>query len=130
MIFVVIVIIQIFQFGWFFCVEVWFDNKGKGVWIVVMVLGFIFVWLVGFVFFFYMIWSKCMFSKFCFMICGCCCMYIMILIGNFVFDFYCDEMICCLEDEQKSFEEFLQCLCEVKDKFEFDQFMDECEKKV
>ena len=50
--------------------------------------------------------------------------------GNTAFDSYRDEMIRRLEDEQKSFEEFLQRLREAKDKSEFDQFMDERERKA
>lgn len=45
--------------------------------------------------------------------------------GNAAFDSYKTEMLRRLEDEQASFEEFLQRLREAKDKSEFDQFMGE-----
>lgn len=45
--------------------------------------------------------------------------------GNSAFDSYRDETLRRLEDEQRSFEDFMQRLREAKDKAEFDQFMDE-----
>lgn len=56
-------------------------------------------------------------------------MHVMTPTGNSAFDAYRDEMIQRLEDEKRSFEEFLERLREAKDKSEFDQFMDEREKK-
>jgi predicted CopG family antitoxin len=121
---------QTTHMGWFSKTEAWLDNKGKGAWIAAMVLGFIFVWPVGLALLFYMIWSKRMFSKSRSMTCGRRRMHTMTSTGNSAFDSYRDEMIRRLEDEQKSFEEFLQRLREAKDKSEFDQFMDEREKKA
>ncbi len=121
---------QTSQLGWFSRAEAWLDNKGKGAWIAAMVLGFIFVWPVGLALLLYMIWSKRMFSKSRSMTCGRRRMHTMTSTGNSAFDSYRDEMIRRLEDEQKSFEEFLQRLREAKDKSEFDQFMDEREKKA
>ena len=121
---------QTSQLGWFSRTEAWLDNKGKGAWIAAMVLGFIFVWPVGLALLLYMIWSKRMFSKSRSMTCGRRRMHTMTSTGNSAFDSYRDEMIRRLEDEQKSFEEFLQRLREAKDKSEFDQFMDEREKKA
>ncbi|WP_370230828.1 DUF2852 domain-containing protein [Cognatishimia sp.] len=121
---------QTSQLGWFSRAEAWLDNKGKGAWIAAMVLGFIFVWPVGLALLLYMIWSKRMFSKSRSVSCGRRRMHTMTSTGNSAFDSYRDEMIRRLEDEQKSFEEFLQRLREAKDKSEFDQFMDEREKKA
>ncbi|MAS53120.1 MAG: hypothetical protein CMJ44_00580, partial [Pimelobacter sp.] len=38
--------------------ENWLDARGKGAWIVAMILGFIFFWPVGLALLAYMIWSK------------------------------------------------------------------------
>lgn len=57
-------------------------------------------------------------------------MHVMTPTGNSAFDSYRDEMIRRLEDEQASFEAFLERLREAKDKQEFDQFMDERAKKA
>ena len=98
---------QTSQLGWFSRAEAWLDNKGKGAWIAAMVLGFIFVWPVGLALLLYMIWSKRMFSKSRSMTCGRRRMHTMTSTGNSAFDSYRDEMIRRLEDEQKSFEEFI-----------------------
>lgn len=45
--------------------------------------------------------------------------------GNSAFDAYKADTLRRLEDEQASFEQFLERLREAKDKSEFDQFMDE-----
>lgn len=111
--------------GWFSRTEAWLDSKGKGAWIAAMVLGFVFFWPVGLALLFYMIWSKRMFSK------NRSCsihkrrMHVTRPTGNSAFDSYRDEMIKRLEDEQASFEAFLERLREAKDKSEFDDFMDE-----
>ena len=52
-------------------------------------------------------------------------MHVMTPTGNSAFDAYRDETLRRLEDEQKSFETFLERLREAKDKAEFDQFMEE-----
>lgn len=116
--------------GWFSKSEAWLDSKGKGAWIAAMVLGFIFFWPVGLALLFYMIWSKRMFSKH--RSCGKSRrrMHVMAPSGNTAFDSYRDETIRRLEDEQASFESFLERLREAKDKSEFDQFMDERSKKA
>ena len=111
--------------GWLSRAEAWLDRKGKGAWIAVMVLGFIFVWPVGLALLAYMIWSKRMFSKSCrnastmtrqgFAV--------MQSSGNLAFDNYKAETLRRLEEEQTSFEAFLQRLREAKDKAEFDDFM-------
>ena len=49
--------------SWFVRSETWLDRKGKGAWIVAMVLGFIFFWPVGLALLAYMIWSKKMFGN-------------------------------------------------------------------
>lgn len=125
--------------GWFTKTEAWLDDKGKGAWIALMVLGFVFFWPVGLALLMYMIWSKRMFSKSCngprhrrhhgdgtyayvwengrgrsFQ-----------SSGNAAFDAYKAETLKRLMDEQEQFEAFLDRLREAKDKQEFDQFMDE-----
>ncbi|CUH53013.1 DUF2852 domain-containing protein [Shimia marina] len=111
--------------SWFGKCEAWLDSKGKGAWIAAMVLGFVFFWPVGLALLFYMIWSKDMFKKSS-RSRGCSRrMHVMTSTGNSAFDSYRDETLRRLEDEQKSFEDFLERLRAAKDKAEFDQFMDE-----
>ena len=50
--------------------------------------------------------------------------------GNTAFDAYKEATLRRLEEEQDAFEAFLQRLREAKDKAEFDQFMDEREKRA
>ena len=118
--------------GWLSRSEAWLDSKGKGAWIAAMVLGFIFFWPVGLALLAYMIWSKEMFSKSSCAGRGRRSSYrtAMRSSGNHAFDSYKSETLRRLEDEQKSFEEFLQRLREAKDKSEFDQFMDERARKA
>ncbi|OZB15084.1 MAG: hypothetical protein B7X55_10185 [Rhodobacterales bacterium 34-62-10] len=110
--------------GWLSRAEAWLDRKGKGAWIALIILGFIFVWPVGLALLGYMIWSKRMFTKSCrnramtrhgFSV--------MQSSGNSAFDNYKSETLRRLEEEQLSFEAFLQRLREAKDKAEFDDFM-------
>lgn len=104
--------------------EAWLDRKGKGAWIAAAVLGFIFFWPVGLALMIYMIWSKEMFSK-------NCSKPRRRMHGNFrssgntAFDAYKADTLRRLQDEQESFENFLERLRAAKDKNEFDQFMDE-----
>ena len=111
--------------GWLTRAETWLDRKGKGAWIAAMVLGFIFFWPVGLALLAYMIWSKRMFSKSCrnrssMTRQG---LSMMTSSGNMAFDNYKAETLRRLEEEQHSFEAFLQRLREAKDKAEFDDFM-------
>ncbi|MWD26181.1 DUF2852 domain-containing protein [Aquicoccus sp. SCR17] len=120
------------RMGWFSRTEAWLDARGKGAWIALMVLGFIFFWPVGLALLAYLIWSKRMFSKSC----GGRGRFgprhhrhhfhaAMRSSGNTAFDAYKEETLRRLEEEQENFESFLQRLREAKDKAEFDQFMDE-----
>ena len=111
--------------GWFARSEAWLDSKGKGAWIAAMVLGFIFVWPVGLALLFYMIWSKRMFSKSCRHSTARHGFSAMRTSGNSAFDAYKADTLRRLEDEQSSFEDFLQRLRDAKDKAEFDEFMDD-----
>ncbi|MEM1130788.1 MAG: DUF2852 domain-containing protein, partial [Pseudomonadota bacterium] len=43
--------------------EAWLDQRGKGAWIVAMILGFILFWPIGLAILAYMIWSKRMFGS-------------------------------------------------------------------
>jgi hypothetical protein len=114
--------------GWFARAEMWLDARGKGAWIAAMVLGFVFFWPVGLALLFYMIWSKKMFSN------GCGARRMkhhnaawgaMKPSGNTAFDAYKEETLRRLQDEQESFEAFMERLRAAKDKAEFDEFMDE-----
>jgi hypothetical protein len=107
--------------------EAWLDAKGRGAWIVAMILGFVFFWPVGLALVAYMTvtgkWSKGKSRKrgpILAMSRGT---------GNAAFDSYKADMLRRLEDEQAAFEEFLERLREAKDKAEFDQFMDERSKR-
>ncbi|MBU2936188.1 MULTISPECIES: DUF2852 domain-containing protein [Pacificibacter] len=118
--------------GWFARAENWLDDKGKGAWIAAMVLGFIFFWPVGLALLFYMIWSKRMFNK---SSCGPRSHRhtrhaAFKSSGNTAFDSYKAETLRRLEDEQGSFEAFLERLRAAKDKSEFDQFMNDQSKKA
>ncbi len=107
--------------------EKWLDDRGKMAWIAAMILGFIFFWPVGLALLAYMIWSKRMFN-------GSCAARsrhahsAFKSSGNSAFDAYKAETLRRLEEEQGSFEAFLQRLREAKDKAEFDEFMADREK--
>ena len=119
--------------NWFTRAEDWLDAKGRGAWIAVMILGFIFFWPVGLALLAYMIWSKRMFSKSCNNTRGrdrSRDMYhnaraALRPSGNSTFDAYKAETLRRLEDEQRAFEDFLTRLREAKDKAEFDAFMED-----
>lgn len=115
--------------GWLRRAEAWLDEKGKGAWIVAMVLGFIFFWPLGLFLVLYITytnrWSKHMFGS---------CAHrrhkhhrhaAYRSSGNSAFDAYKEDTLRRLEDEQDQFESFLQRLRDAKDKTEFDAFMDE-----
>lgn len=115
--------------GWLAKAEAWLDDKGKGAWIAVMILGFVFFWPVGLALLAYMIWSKRMFSKSCrrserhaMRRSGYAAMKSS---GNTAFDTYKADTLQRLEQEQEAFEAFLQRLRDAKDKAEFDQFMED-----
>ena len=113
--------------SWLGRAEDWLDARGKGAWIALMVLSFVFVWPVGLALLGYMIWSKRMFKR-------SSCAHRMShhghhrayqSSGNTAFDAYKTETLRRLEDEQDAFESFLQRLRDAKDKSEFDTFMDD-----
>ncbi|WP_166415760.1 DUF2852 domain-containing protein [Cochlodiniinecator piscidefendens] len=116
--------------------ETWLDERGKGAWIAAMVLGFIFVWPVGLALLAYMIWSKRMFSGKCGHRRRKSDAYNTMKShgfkssGNTAFDAYKADTLRRLEDEQDSFEAFLERLRDAKDKSEFDAFMDDRAKKA
>lgn len=117
--------------GWLRRSEAWLDDRGKPAWIVAMVLGFIFFWPIGLFLLAYMIWSNRMFGTACrksrnasrYAARYSTGMNAMRSSGNAAFDAYKEDTLRRLEDEQKSFEEFMQRLREARDKAEFDQFM-------
>lgn len=118
--------------NWFTRAEDWLDAKGRGAWIAVMILGFIFFWPVGLALLAYMIWSKRMFK-------GCAqsrhaarCGHhshhsamrrMGGQTGNSAFDAYKADTLARLEREQDEFETFLARLRASRDKAEFDQYM-------
>ncbi len=119
---------ELAQQGWFTRAEDWLDARGKGAWIAAMVLGFIFFWPVGLALLAYMIWSKRMFSRHRSHARFAARRYAHTAFtssGNSAFDAYKAETLRRLEDEQKSFEAFLDRLRDAKDKAEFDQFMED-----
>ena len=106
---------------WLTDAEAKLDEWGKGAWITVMVLGFIFFWPVGLLILGYMIWSGRMGcsgkrSKWRKSFRGT---------GNTAFDSYREDTLRRLEDEQSAFEGFLGRLREAKDRAEFHQFLTE-----
>ncbi|MFZ7090634.1 DUF2852 domain-containing protein [Primorskyibacter sp. 2E233] len=121
------------QSGWLSRAEAWLDQRGKGAWIAAMVLGFIFFWPVGLALLAYMIWSKRMFNKSCRSGTHSHRRHAFAAMkpsGNTAFDAYKAETLRRLQDEQEAFESFLQRLRDAKDKAEFDQFMDDREKRA
>jgi len=104
----------------------WLDARGKGAWIAVMVLGFIFFWPVGLAILAYMLWSKRMTSS---RFGGCSHRrshrHSFRSTGNVAFDAYKEQTLKRLETEQGDFQAFLERLRAAKDKSEFDDFMDE-----
>lgn len=117
------------QMGWFARAESWLDDKGKGAWIAVMVLGFVIFWPVGLALLAYMIWSKKMtFTSTSHRNRSCGWhpkSHNTRSTGNSAFDAYKSETLRRLEEEQENFESFLQRLRESRDKAEFDQFMED-----
>lgn len=109
--------------------ESWLDERGKGAWIVAMVLGFIFFWPIGLALLIYMIWSKRMFSR-CNSTAKRAYRHSFKSSGNAAFDAYKSDTLARLEKEQSDFEAFLKRLRDAKDKLEFDQFMEEREKRA
>jgi predicted CopG family antitoxin len=111
--------------NWFIRSEKWLDAHGKGAWIAAMVAGFIFFWPVGLALLAYMIWSKRMFSSSSRNAKRTPQFSVRRPTGNAAFDAYKADTLRRLEDEQDSFESFLERLRAAKDKSEFDAFMDE-----
>ncbi|MEM9754683.1 MAG: DUF2852 domain-containing protein [Pseudomonadota bacterium] len=111
--------------GWFARTEAWLDQRGKGAWIALMVLGFIVFWPIGLAILAYMIWSKRMFSGSCSPRRAHNSGYSARSrsSGNTAFDAYKADTLRRLEDEQVAFEEFLKRLRAAKDQAEFDQFL-------
>ncbi len=112
---------------WFARAEEWLDARGKGAWIALMVLAFIFVWPIGLALLAFMIWRNKM-----------SCSHAShryrhgshgwgrhgrTSSGNTAFDAYRDETLKRLEEEQEAFKDFLDRLRRAKDQTEFDSFM-------
>ena len=116
------------QRSWLGRTEDFLDDKGKGAWIAAMVVGFILFWPLGLALLGYMIWSKRMFGKSCRTRRTSSFQQGYAALrpsGNSAFDAYKADTLRRLEDEQKSFEDFLRRLRDARDKAEFDQFMED-----
>lgn len=111
--------------NWLVRSEKWLDARGKGAWIAAMVLGLIFFWPVGLALLAYMIWSKRMFSSSSRHMTRSPSFAMHRPTGNAAFDAYKADTLRRLEEEQGSFESFLERLRAAKDKSEFDAFMEE-----
>ena len=109
--------------GWFQNTVQTIDGYGRGAWIALMVLGFVFGGPLGLVILAYVLvtgrlaGSKRQAKRMMRRMGGST--------GNTAFDSYRDATLRRLEEEQAEFEAFLERLREAKDKAEFDQFMDE-----
>ncbi len=103
----------------------WIDSHGTMGWVATMILGFIFAGPLGLVILFYALGTgrmgKCKSRRF-----G---RHRFHSTGNEAFDSYRDETLKRLEEEQASFRKFLEGLRAAKDKAEFDQFMENREKR-
>ena len=108
--------------GWLLRTEAWLDDKGKAAWIVTLVLAFIIFWPVGLALLAYMIWSNKMSCTSSRRTCGRS-RQSSPSTGNAAFDAYKEDTLKRLQDEQQTFEAFLQRLRQARDKSEFDQFM-------
>lgn len=115
--------------SWLGRAEDFLDDKGKGAWIAVMVIGFVLFWPVGLALLAYMIWSKRMFKSSSRAKCNSYKSMTTRSTGNAAFDAYKADTLARLEEEQTNFEAFLTRLREAKDKAEFDQFMSERARK-
>ena len=111
--------------------ENWLDERGRFAWIAAMVLGFIFVWPVGLALLAYMVWQNKfsakgtgseMMRRARFSMQGGS-------TGNAAFDAYKADTLRRLEEEQAAFQDFLNRLREARDKAEFDQFMEDRDRK-
>ena len=111
---------------WFNSPIQWLDARGKGTWLIAMILGFILCWPVGLAILFYMLGTNRMSRSF-----FCCnkSRRSRGATGNAAFDTYKEDTINRLNEEQDAFNGFLQRLREAKDKTEFDQFMDDRAKQ-
>jgi len=115
--------------SWLGRTEAWLDDRGKGAWIALMVVAFVFVWPLGLALLAYLIWSKRMFKR---SSCAARGMHghhghhrAYQTSGNTAFDAYKTETLRRLEEEQDAFDSFLQRLRDAKDKSEFDTFMED-----
>ncbi|SEK30786.1 Protein of unknown function [Roseovarius nanhaiticus] len=112
---------------WLDGITAWLDRRGTLAWVALLVVSFATIWPIGLALLGYLIWSKrpmrdhstCRTAPFASR------MTASRSSGNTAFDAYRDETLRRLQDEQASFEQFLERLRAAKDKAEFDQFMSE-----
>lgn len=112
--------------------EMWLDRKGKAAWIILMVIGFVLFWPVGLAILAFMLLNNKFKStrRHDMPMTFCTRSKPHNTTGNSAFDAYKAETLRRLEEEQQSFEGFLQRLRETKDQAEFDAFMEERAEKA
>ncbi len=116
--------------GWFARAEAWLDDRGKPAWIAAFVIAMIVFWPVGLMLLAYMIWSGKLACNSRRLAHHRAPRGLRGGTGNSAFDAYRNETLRRLEDEQQSFEAFLDRLRAARDKAEFDQFMEDREKRA
>ncbi len=115
--------------NWFAKAEAWLDARGKGAWIALTIVTLFAIWPVGVAVLAYALWTRRLFGPSRRDVRRMAPMRFRSS-GNTAFDAYKADMLRRLEDEQEAFESFLERLREAKDKAEFDQFMQDREKRV
>lgn len=111
--------------GWFARTEAWLDHKGKPAWIAALVISMVVFWPIGLMLLAYMIWSNKLTCSKNTQTQHAYGRSLRGSTGNSAFDAYRNETLRRLEEEQQSFEAFLDRLRAARDKAEFDQFMEE-----
>ncbi|WP_299813181.1 DUF2852 domain-containing protein [uncultured Jannaschia sp.] len=116
--------------NWLAKAEAWLDARGKGAWIALTIVALVVAWPVGLAILAYALWSRRIVGSFRGKQARRMTPTRFRSSGNTAFDAYKADMLRRLEDEQEAFESFLERLREAKDKAEFDQFMQDREKRA
>ena len=116
--------------NWFAKAEAWLDARGKGAWIALTIATLVAVWPVGVAVLAYALWTRRLFGSSRRRDFRRMAPMQFRSSGNTAFDAYKADMLRRLEDEQEAFESFLERLREAKDKAEFDQFMEDRERRA
>ena len=107
----------------------WMDDKGKGAWIGLMVISFVFAWPLGLAILFFLLWSKRM-GRNCGKYKSVGKRFGLRNTQNSAFENYKSDTINRLREEQSEFEAFLDRLRKSKDKTEFDMFMEQHQSRT